>query len=76
MGVTIIVVGLRIYARATIQAVGSDDGLILLALVSNPPLQSRHRVLWTHLSCGMTAIRYPIYGLYLHFYCSGMDISS
>ncbi|KAG4444141.1 hypothetical protein IFR05_000370 [Cadophora sp. M221] len=33
MGVTIIIVGLRIYARATIQAVGSDDWLILLALL-------------------------------------------
>ena len=34
MSITTIVVGLRIYERAAIHAVGTDDYLILLALVN------------------------------------------
>ena len=38
MLITVIVVGLRIYERAAIHAVGTDDYLILLALVNSSPI--------------------------------------
>ncbi|KAH7327502.1 hypothetical protein BKA65DRAFT_481201 [Rhexocercosporidium sp. MPI-PUGE-AT-0058] len=48
MGVTIIIVGLRLYARAMIQAVGTDDWLILLALF--------FAILFTVCICVSTAV--------------------
>lgn len=44
MSVTAIIVGLRLYARATIRAIGSDDWLILLALVRNAFVPQQMRI--------------------------------
>lgn len=70
ISITMAVVALRIYARAQIRAVGTDDWLIILALVMcsfSAHVQA--------LTCYVTVLRYPLHGVYLHIYHSRVDIS-